>query len=284
MVRTVLSPLNAFRRLLFVNPKHEQFERSYERLVSDVQSGSVVVKIPGYGGSFEMDIRSHIFKRLLEFKSYEPEIVQAIVERMTPDKDAIDVGANIGLFTVLFAKTVRSDRRVLAIEPSPAVLSYLRNNIERNGVINRVSIFEGVASNKEGKADLHVIGGMDEYSSLSGIVHSNVRDHKSTAVRVTAKRLDDIVKQSGLRPGIIKLDVEGAEYLALLGAVNMIREFRPIIVSELSDELLKGFGHSSKDVLSFLQQNGYDVQPLTLGVRKIDFPYVGDVLAIPRPL
>jgi FkbM family methyltransferase len=237
--------------------KTKRREVFYHSLFDMVEAGSLVVKIPTFQGSFEMDFRSHLLERVLMEKTFEPDIVELVKQHLDPQKDVIDVGANVGFYTVLFSKILNEDNKVLAIEPTPLVLGYLRRNIERNGCTKSVLIFEGIATNSKGDYRLNTIVGMEEFSSIGKIVHSYVAEKKSVPLAVKGDTIDNLVYNLGLRPGFIKVDVEGAEYWVLTGAVSTIKEYRPIIVFELSENLLASCGTTPQMVLDFLQQYNY---------------------------
>ncbi len=116
---------------------------AYDQLFQNIESGDLVVRIPDFGGAFEIGATSHILRRVLVESNYEPELLDLIRKKIDPARDAIDVGANIGLLTVFMARLVSGTSRVLAIEPPPEALRRLRGNIMLNGCDARVAIFEG---------------------------------------------------------------------------------------------------------------------------------------------
>lgn len=256
---------------------HDFFKYSKEYL----EAGWVKVRVPGFPGRFEMDVRSHILKRVVSDGAYEPLAVKAVTKYLDVDRDVIDVGANIGLFTVLFSNLISNGKTVLAIEPTPTAIKHLKNNICDNGCSENVKLYEGVASNKQGESQINFVEGMEEYSSINAIGHPSAKHSTPSSVRVDASTVDDLVAQHNLNPGFMKIDVEGAEYLVLSGATKVLSECRPVILSELSDILLSSFGASSKDVVDLLKRNNYKVVDLCHPTEEISGPFNGDVIAIP---
>lgn len=236
---------------------------SCEYLFNNVEDGSLVVRVPEFGGSFEIGCHSHILKRLMTSKSYEPRIASLIGERLDPAKDAIDVGANIGLFTVLMAGLTSMPRTVLAIEPTPNAVKYLRRNIAANGHAAKVLVFEGVAAEMRREYTVHTIPGMEEYSSLAGLVHPAVVKKPAEDLSVEGDTLDHLVERFRLNPGLVKIDTEGAEYHVLRGALRTIEKFRPVIISECANLLLRRQGASSQMVVDFLVSQSYVVESLS---------------------
>src|SRR3546814_5280958 len=101
-------------------------------------------------------------------------------------------------------------------------------------------------SDTQGTNAIHVIPGMEEYSSI-GALHPAARAENGVQEHTVASdRLDDLVIRHDLKPGLIKVDVEGAEGLVFRGAMETLNKFRPVILSELSDPLLRELGTDRK--------------------------------------
>ena len=79
----------------------------YDCFLERVVSGSITVEFADFLGSFELDIRSSLLKRNFLYNDYEQKLAQIADVLVDPKKDVIDVGANIGLFTILFSNTHR---------------------------------------------------------------------------------------------------------------------------------------------------------------------------------
>ncbi|MFC1961613.1 FkbM family methyltransferase [Chloroflexota bacterium] len=251
-----------YLRRIYLHRFGKSYDKFYNSLFNMVQSGSAVVAIPDFQGLFEIDFRSHILKCALMNKQFEPELVELVRTYVDAEKDALDIGANIGLYAVLFSKIIHKSNRVLAIEPAPLALEYLRRNIHRNGCTQSVIIFEGIATDATGIFRMNVIPGMEEYSSVGEIVHPSVHNKSSEIIEVRGDTIDNLVNAFNLRPGFIKIDVEGAEYLVLNGAIETIQRYHPVILSELSDKMLLSCGANSEMVMRLVQNNDYRIMPL----------------------
>lgn len=236
--------------------------------------------MPDFEGIFEIDFRSHILRRILRVKHYEPIIVEVVKKYVDPQKDVLDIGANVGLFAILFSKIVSSNNRVLVVEPAPLALDYLRRKIERNCSSQSIIVFEGLATNEESVFRLNTIPGMEEYSSL-GNFHPAVQGKSYKSIEVKSSTIDNIVNEFNLNPGFIKIDTEGAEYLVVSGAINTLMKYRPVVLSELSDTLLSSFGDTSEKVIKLLQTNGYRIVNAEVPGVPIRHPFNGEILALP---
>ncbi len=285
-LRMALSPAVAARRWLS-RGKRTVRDDCHERLVQ-LLAEDPVLKVPEFDGEFVVGASSDIFKRLLFQGSYEPTLVNAMQENLDPKRDVIDVGANVGFFSVLLAKTVGPyGRKVLAIEPTPNALRRLKANLLRNEVDQQVTVFEGVASEHSGSITLNIVEGKEEYSSLAGTKHPKITGHEGTQYQYTtrevkAQTIDQLVASFHLDPGFIKIDVEGAENRVLAGAHDTLAKKRPVILSELCDYLLKKNGSSAEEVVRTITQFDYTVIDPVHPTPIFEPQDFGDMLCIPN--
>ena len=281
----VFSPISRFVRFMAkirMTPTQRNFDRFYKETFAFVREGSLVVDVPAFDGEFEIDFRSHVLLRLLRDKQYEPELMPVIDDYLDPHKDVLDVGANIGLFSILFSTLISEGNRVFAIEPTPRALDYLRKNILRNDCSSTVIVVEGVMTDRVGFVTLSTVPGMEEYSSLGRITESIGEESEIQAIQVSGCTVDNLVRDNKVNPGFIKIDTEGAEYLVLSGAVDTLRNHRPVILSELSDKYLATFGHSAENVVNLLERYGYSVFDALHLNAPISYPFFGEILAVPK--
>ncbi len=170
----------------------------------------------------------------------------ALVSRHIPPSSAvIDVGANIGLSTILLARLAK---RVVAYEPSPPNLAFLRRNLELNGITN-VEVRAAAASSEPGTLRFHVA----QFGAGSHVVASgHVSGGTIPAVDVPAVMLDDEV----LPPiAFIKINAEGHEPDVLAGARRLLARERPLIYTEVNIWCLSAFaGHSPGALVRTLWQ------------------------------
>jgi len=167
----------------------------------------------------------------------------------------VDVGANEGLYSVFAAKRAET---VLSIEPSSREFERLRANLELNNLTN-VRARKLALSNQSGEAVLHVSGYEHEGQNTLG-EFSYLGVELSYKERVPLKRLDDLIEEEGLKKiDIIKLDIEGAEFLALEGAPKTLRTSRPLLLLELFDSALRRQGSSAAEVVALLKSFNYEI-------------------------
>ena len=301
-LRALLWPIAAPRRW-FITRSENYFARTCEKLFEPVEGGTLVVRIPNFSGSFEIDARSSLLKRVLRNGAYEPHLSKLTLEHLRQDRDAIDIGANVGFFSVLLAKNLGPGRKVLAVEPTPDALRRLRANLRLNGVEGSVIVYENAVVDKPRQVELHVIAGKEEYSSVFQLGassdpakpepqtelrnwadHAGITGAEVTTISAIGETLDTLVERARIEPGFIKIDAEGAEYLILQGSVKTLQHWRPVILTELVDFLLAKSGASSRDVIHFLTQLGYDVLNADEPSTPITGSFNGSILAVPRNL
>lgn len=183
-------------------------------------------------------------------KGYEPETVPLFFKLAARSRVTIDVGAYVGLFTLLAAHA-NPESRVFAFEPMPEVFERLQNNILLNELPN-VQCIANAVSNSAGTAEFfHQSTGMPTSSSLSFEFMRSAEGLISTTVPVTT--LDRFVEENRLDSiGLLKIDTESTEPDVLRGAINMIRRDHPIIFCEV----LKGRA-SERELEEILRPIGY---------------------------
>ena len=151
---------------------------------------------------------------------YEPDSAQALRDRLAPGDVFVDVGANIGYFTVLAARIVGDQGRVVAFEPHPEALRVLRRALDVNRVAHVVDVVEAAVAASPGTTRLFVSG--DPVLSTLDPKRSPARDHfgfeRSIPVQqVTGDEWFAAHPELAARVAAIKIDVEGTEADVLAG-------------------------------------------------------------------
>ena len=249
-----------------------------------LRADNLVLRVPDFRGSFELELRNNTTHRLLR-GGYAAHLAHIFETVLQPGMHVVDIGANVGLYTVLAAQLVGPNGRVLSAEPVPNMLALLRSNVVRNRLA-QVEIFPGAVTNQAGTCSIEFVEGGEEYSSLGSIAHPDVPGQNRRRVDVPGETLDALVAQHGLCPALVKVDTEGAEGLVFSGASRVLDEFRPAVTSELDDRLLGSLGYNSGKVVDLFAQRGYQVfdestgAELTPGMARGQF--VGEIVALPR--
>jgi FkbM family methyltransferase len=175
---------------------------------------------------------------------YERVKVDAFIKYLKPTSVVYDVGANVGYYSLIAGK-YSTLGAVYSFEPLPSNVELLRRHLIINK-INNVTIFDCAVSDKEGEAFFEVMS-----SNLMG------RLALQGNLKVRMSSLDSIIQlNQAAEPDIIKMDIEGAEYDALCGAVNLLKRKKPTlflathgaVVHTACCQLLKGIGYDLSSV------------------------------------
>jgi len=161
----------------------------------------------------------------------EIAVQKVLTERLRPGMVFYDLGANIGLFSMLAARIVGSRGRVFSFEPDPQTAARLERNVERNELRNMTIVRKGVGSTS-GK---HAFAPADSSSPDLGTGRFVKGGESANAILLECVALDDFAREAPA-PQAIKCDVEGAEVEVLRGAERTLREHRPWILCEMHSE------------------------------------------------
>jgi len=248
----------------------------YREFFSQINAGEALVHASNLKGEFWLDIRSHLLRRIAVSKVYEPDVTAAL--EANADRDFIDVGANVGFFSIHLAMQ-QNCRNVLSIEPNPRAFSYLNRNVELNETLAKIETVRMAVASETAELELTAFEGREEYSSISGEIHPGVQGLKSTKYTVQTAPLDVILEGRGLEPGLIKIDAEGAELQVLQGMEATLSEFKPALIVEVGGST---FGSDVSAIEVQLKKMNYSILSLTGNPTSIDPNIGGEILA--RPL
>lgn len=208
------------------------------------------IEINGY----KMYVNPHdmvVSKNLVFNNAWEPFETEIFKREVKPGNVVLDVGANIGYYTLLAARLVGPTGRVYAFEPEPANFALLQKNVRANGCAN-VILEQKAVSNQNGKLKLY-------------LSEQNKGDHQifdsgeiRPAVEVDTVRLDDYFRDCTGAIDVVKMDIQGAEGLALEGMDKLLRKFAGLkLFAEFCPERLKKCGTDPRDYLNRLGALGF---------------------------
>ena len=161
--------------------------------------------------------------------TYEPDLQESLPKLITPGMTVYNLGANIGFFALALARLAGPAGRVVAFEPNPAVCARLIENLELNGLENRVKVERMAAGDFDGEAGFcfALSDGQGRFSDLSYVP----KDAETTRVRCC--RLDSYMRQGGPAPQAVLMDVEHAEGRVLRGMSGLLSERKPLVIVEM---------------------------------------------------
>jgi FkbM family methyltransferase len=199
---------------------------------------------------------------------YERHMLSFFNSHVKEGMVALDIGANIGLYTMQFARLLGATGSVIAFEPNSENCRLLMLSMQKNGFSN-IELLPFALSNKRG-AHLFTTA-----IGTNGTFTDQRHDVMSRGCTVVPTLPLDLLNIE--RVDLMKLDIEGAEYLALQGGEKLIGRCRPIITTEFSLDMLSRIsGISGPEYFAWFAQRGYSPFHVPRG----DKPYlIGDVAA-----
>jgi FkbM family methyltransferase len=189
---------------------------------------------------------------------FEPALFRFLRRAVRSGNAVIEVGANVGIFTVAMARWVGPKGHIFAFEPSPTARAALEDHLALNGVGDRVSVVAAAVSDAVGKSLFYEFGTSGQ-NTLSP-THSRIPEAKSVVVDVTT--LDSFCDSNKIVPSLVKVDIEGFELHAIRGARKTLRDHAPVLVVELHPMNWLEIGASGQDLGELLAEIGYCVEAL----------------------
>lgn len=209
------------------------------------------------GFSMYLDPKDYLQREILCNGEWEAEETDFIRSALRAGQVFIDVGANIGYFTLLAAKIVGEHGSVPSIEPNSFAASRVREHLNQNNLQN-VFLERVACSDCEQVGILY----LDNKSNCAASSLSS-KNAAGLGVSVKCRTVDQLVKKYRLkRVDLIKIDVEGAELSVLRGMASTLKCFKPILLMELEPQLLWGFGVKISDVVNYLTSIDYVPSPI----------------------
>jgi FkbM family methyltransferase len=208
------------------------------------------------GVNFDLDLSQGI-DFAIYLATFERETKNALKGLVKPSSVVLDIGANIGIHTMLLAKLVGPSGRVLSFEATDYAVQKLRRNLDLNSQLaERVTLFHCFLAAKDG-GDVP-----DSIYSSWPLTESKALHNKHLGLAMPtnttyARSIDGILAELGLSVQLVKIDVDGFECEVLRGATALLRDSRPIFMMELSPYVLEEHGSSLEELLSFFVPNGY---------------------------
>ena len=221
---------------------------------------------------------SYSASNLIYFSEY-PEWIEMkfMKDYLRPGDNFVDVGANIGIYTLYAASLVGPAGRIDSFEALPRTVERLRENIKLNG-LNNVWVHPFAVSSGTGFVEFVVSSDTGSHIRRSG-------EPVSQSVSVPCVRLDDALPSYRYAMG--KMDIEGAELLALEGAQRLLQERNPPVWLIEMNGLLHYYGCTEAQLQRWMAERGYDLyayDPESRDLVRSDkaWPGFGNVLAVAR--
>lgn len=188
----------------------------------------------------------------------EPAVQAAVRDNLAPGGVFIDVGANVGFFSLIAARTVGPAGRVFSLDPVPANAAAIRRNASLNSLDN-LTVIEAAVCAEDAQSELTVTrhpGG----AVLAGLA---APPDPVERIKVRTVSIDGLVRSGETPPPtLVKIDVEGAELDVLRGMESTARTHRPRVICELDDADPAALDSKIAGVTDTLRGWGYAVRRL----------------------
>jgi len=205
----------------------------------------------------------YFYKCLKRGEMFHPKILEWIISSIDEGTVFIDIGANIGMYSIP-ASLNKKDVKVISVEAQPEIARILKNNFSLNKIKN-FKVIEKAATSSQ--CSLYI-------NSISGIENENTGDNRVDSSRgdieIEGQRIDSL--EIDTKVSMIKIDVQGHDYEALIGCEKIIDRDLPKILIEWEDHMVKT-GKTFSDVCKFLFPKGYSV------TKKYDKDFMFEVIA-----
>ncbi|RME57448.1 FkbM family methyltransferase [Candidatus Parcubacteria bacterium] len=237
-------------------------ERYYQRMVTALRFHGERLRIlpwryPRYlaarnVGQRRLVFKVHNFAEANRVRSLdgEKQILQMLLAELRPSDVFLDVGACVGVYALHAA---RYCQQVIALEPEPELRAHLAENVELNQAQN-IMLLPYALADKSGKVPLYTEGSAGKSPSI-------LPEKEKQAIWVEGRSLDDLVQSRKIPyPDVVKIDIEGAELIALQGMQNLLSEraVRAIFL-EVHPLLLANMGGTPDGVLQLLKKAGFSL-------------------------
>lgn len=197
------------------------------------------------------------------FGIWEPNITHWVTRTLRPGDTFIDVGANIGYFTVLASRLVARHGHVVAIEASPDFTKAIRGNLALNNCGN-VRLVNAAVSDRSGLVPFYQPSPYNRGNTTSVFTGAGM----SPRFTIGSKPLPELLTEHELsRARLVKIDVEGSEYAVMRGllpALSRMRDDAELII-EISPDLLTAQGETAGGLVGLLASYGFNAYRIANG-------------------
>ena len=189
--------------------------------------------------------------------TYETHVCDHLLAALTSDSVLVDIGANVGIYTLAGAKKVGPNGRVVAIEADQ---------------INAQCILYGAEINKFSNIEVWPVAASNKLKAEALLVNGSTNSGTRTLSMVTEETYSlclgipvDYILKDFSRVDVIKIDIEAREHPAMIGCAKTLERFKPKVFSEFTPHAMKAVGgHEPDEYLDFFFTLGYEVSVLHL--------------------
>lgn len=226
--------------------------------------------------------KDSVLSRLI-YDGFEKEETDYLTSVLSEGDIFVDIGANIGLFSLIASKIVGNNGLVISFEPSPITFNRLIENVKLNNLNNIDSRNIGLSNVKDELTFYVSDNGYDAWNSFAPS-----QDNKlESSIRVLVSPLDaelQNIEKSKIK--LIKIDVEGWEKFVLKGGSEFFVNYSPIVMAEFTEENTFSAGYAVHEIYDIMKDFGYEWYTifkgeLILETKRLHYPY-NNLIAIKK--
>ena len=218
--------------------------------------------------------RDSILSRLI-YEGFEQEETDYLTKILKRGDIFVDIGTNIGLFSLIASKIVGDEGKVLCFEPAPLTFSRLKENISLNNFKNIDAKNIGLSNTKTELTFYVSNNGFDAWNSFAPSQDNKLESSIQVPVSTLDNELKDIDKT---KIKLVKIDVEGWEKFVLFGGKDFLINFNPIVMIEFTEENTFNAGYPVYEIYDIMLDFGYVWYRIHKGElvkeeKKLHYPY-----------
>ena len=169
----------------------------------------------------------------------------------------LDVGAHIGMFAVVASQITGNEGKIYAFEPAPGTFNLLKKTITINAADKIIMPLQKAAGAAVGKTNFFV---SDSEADNGNSMVSYKEDRKLNGIDIDITTIDTFVKEEHLsKVNFIKIDVEGVEYDTLQGAINTLKNLRPLCIVSIHPEPIAAKGDKLENIYDLIKGLNYKI-------------------------
>ena len=218
---------------------------------------AIIVKLLNKGLSVRIYPRDVIGESIYVNGCFEPGECKFVNNYLKSGMCFFDIGANLGQYTLLAAKAVGSSGSVHSFEPSSRIFAELKYNIELNELSSRCHVNNVAVSDKDGVVQLSKY---EPGAEVFGSIGKGAWPGRSIIgyEDVQAITLDSYIEENSINiVNLIKIDIEGAELLALRGSEQLLQKRAPVLILEMADVNTKKLDYNAIEIWEYLEKIDY---------------------------
>ena len=210
------------------------------------------------------------------YEGFEVDEMSFLQSTLKEGDTFLDIGSNIGLFSLLASKKVGSTGKVIAFEPTPLTYSRFQENIILNNFSN-IDARQIALSNTKGEMKFYISNnGYDAWNSLAPSHDDKLQESIIVPVSTLDSELQD---EDKTKISLVKIDVEGWEKFTLLGGKSFFENYAPIVMVEFTEQNTFNAGYMVQDIYNVLIEMGYswyriENEVLVRDNMRLRYPYV----------